>query len=83
MARIAIKRCDVCGQQTDTIVGKLHFIPSIPGVTKLVHSEYTHHADIGPCCKDKLFKAFKFQQRMSAREYQAQRKNGSKASYSR
>jgi hypothetical protein len=83
MARVAIRRCDVCGKETDLIVGKLLYVPSIPGVTKLTHSQYTHHADIGTCCKNQLFKVFKFQTRMSAREYAAKRRNGSKASYTR
>jgi hypothetical protein len=83
MARVALRTCDVCGRPTDLIVGKLHFIPSIPGVTKLTHSQYTHHADVGVCCKDKLFKALKFQTRMSAKEYAIKRRNGSKASYTR
>jgi len=69
MARRVSKTCDVCGRETDAIVGKLQFIPCIPGVHKLNHSNYTHHADVGACCKDKLFKAFKFQKRMTAKEY--------------
>jgi len=83
LARKSQKLCDVCGRETDRIAGKLQYIPSIPGVTKLVHSQYTHHADVGACCKDKLFKAFKFQKRMSADEYAAKRRNGSRASYTR
>lgn len=83
MARVSLKTCDVCGKPTDIIVGKLHFIPSIPGVTKLNHSQYTHHADLGACCKDKLFKVLKFQPRMTATQYREQRKNGTRRSYSR
>jgi hypothetical protein len=83
MARLAVKTCDVCGKPTDNIVGKLHFIPSIPGVTKLNHSQYTHHADVGECCKAKLFKVLKFQSRMSKDEYNKARRNGHRKSFSR
>jgi hypothetical protein len=74
MSRKIVKRCDICKRETDTIVGKLHWIPSIPGVTKLVHSNYTHHADVGACCKDKIFKVFSFQKRQTFSEYQDSRK---------
>jgi len=83
MARVSMKSCDICGKPTEMIVGKLLFVPSIPGVTKLTHSQYTHHVDVGECCKKVLFKAFKFQPRMTAKEYQAKRRNGSRVSYSR
>jgi hypothetical protein len=74
--------CDVCGKESE-IVGKLHFIPSIPGVTKLNHSQYTHHADVGKCCKERLFTVLKFQNRMSKAQYNELRKNGKRKSYSR
>lgn len=79
MARTMTKHCDVCGKPTERIVGKLHFIPSVPGVSRLVHSNYTHHADVGECCKSKLFSAFKFQPRVSQKEYQKRRRNGQTA----
>lgn len=79
MARLSVKRCDICGKETEVILGKIQFIPSIPGVNKLAHSNYTHHADVGECCKDKLFKAFKFQRRISASEYQKKRKRNQAA----
>lgn len=83
MARKSLRVCDVCGRETEQIAGKLQYIPSIPGVTKLVHSQYTHHADVGTCCKEKLFKAFKFQKRMTASEYNAKRRNGQRAGFTR
>lgn len=78
MARTTELRCDICRKPTQKIVGKLHFIPSIPGVVAAVHSNYSHHCDVGECCKDKLLKGFTFQKRMTAGEYQAKRKNGAR-----
>jgi hypothetical protein len=76
MARTTEFRCDICKKPTDRIVGKLHFVPMIPGVSRGVHSNYSHHADVGECCKDRLLKGFNFRKRLTADEYQAQRKNG-------
>jgi hypothetical protein len=75
MAREVTKKCDICGQATERIVGKMHFIPSDPGVGRLVHSNYTHHLDVGICCKPKVFKAFRWQTRISAKEYRDKRKS--------
>jgi hypothetical protein len=74
MGRRVVKTCDVCRKETEQIVGKLQFIPSIPGVTSINHSNYTHHLDVGVCCKEKVFKAFNFRKRQSAAEYQRSRK---------
>lgn len=76
IARVTIKKCDICKQETAKIVGKLQFIPAIPGVSSVRHSNYTHHLDVGVCCKDRLFKSFNFRMRVTAAEYQAQRKAG-------
>ena len=76
MARNIELVCDVCHKQTKQIVGKLHFIPMIPGVNRSAHSNYTHHLDVGECCKAKLFKAFSFRQRLSSAQLQEKRKNG-------
>jgi hypothetical protein len=74
MARTVELICDICRKPTKKIVGKLHFIPMIPGVSRSAHSNYTHHADVGECCQSKLFKAFNFSQRVSASEYQERRR---------
>jgi hypothetical protein len=42
----------------------------------MTHSNYTHHADVGECCADKIKKLFNFQARMTAKEYREQRKAG-------
>lgn len=76
MARNTSLVCDVCKQPCDRIVGKLHFTPMVPGVSRGIHSNYTHTADVGNCCKDKLFTAFDFRKRMSAKEYANKRKVG-------
>lgn len=76
MARTTELQCDVCKKPCKKIVGKLHFIPMISGVSRGVHSNYTHHADVGECCKDRLLKGFSFRKRMTADEYKEQRKNG-------
>jgi hypothetical protein len=76
MGRKIELRCDVCRRPTKRIVGKLHFIPMIPGVSRGVHSNYTHHLDVGVCCKDKLFKLLDFRERQTKAEYAAARKNG-------
>jgi hypothetical protein len=69
-------RCDICQKQTPKIAAKLHFIPLIPGVNRGVHSNYTHHLDVGVCCQRKLLKTFRFRKRMSAEQYREVRKNG-------
>jgi hypothetical protein len=76
VARETVIRCDICKKPTTKIVGKLHFIPAIPGLSRTVHSNYSHHADVGACCKDRLLKGFKFRPRISAKEYHESRKNG-------
>jgi hypothetical protein len=76
MARTTELRCDICRKPTRKIVGKLHFIPMIAGVSRGVHSNYTHHADVGECCKDRLFKGFNFNKRMTKDEYNEKRRNG-------
>lgn len=66
--------CDICRRETTRIVGKLQFIPVIPGVSKAVHSNYTHHADVGACCSDKLMRGFNFQKRLTAEQYRKKRR---------
>jgi hypothetical protein len=74
MARKISLVCDVCGKPTTAIVGKLTFIPMIPGVSRGAHSNYSAHADVGSCCMEKIFKAISFRDRVTAAEYQAQRR---------
>jgi hypothetical protein len=76
VAREVIKRCDVCGKPTERIVAKIQFIPMIPGVSRSVHSNYTHHADVGVCCEAKLLRGFKWRKRLTAAEYHDSRKAG-------
>lgn len=76
MTRTVELQCDICKKPTKRIVGKLHFIPMIPGVSRGVHSNYTHHLDVGACCQNKLLKGFNFRKRQTASEYRESRKNG-------
>jgi hypothetical protein len=41
-----------------------------------MHSDYTHHCDVGVCCEARLLAGFNFRKRLTADEYQKQRKNG-------
>lgn len=78
MARTVEVKCDVCKQPCKKIVGKLFFTPLVPGVVGGVHSNYSHHADVGECCKNRLLKGFNFTKRVTATEYHESRKNGSR-----
>jgi len=66
--------CDCCGKPTTEIVGKLNFIPVIPGVSRRAHSNYSHSADVGACCKDTVLQGINFRKRRTAEEYQRSRK---------
>lgn len=66
------RKCDICGEPTDKIVGKIQFIPS--PIVK--HSNYTHHADVGVCCKTKLLNGFQWQKRLTAAKYREARRVG-------
>lgn len=78
VARELHLKCDVCGKPTEEIVGKLTFIPMIPGISRSAHSNYSDHADVGSCCRVKLFRAISFRKRVSAEEYQKSRRKGTK-----
>jgi hypothetical protein len=67
-------QCDVCGRKCERIVAKLFFGPVLRGSTNASHSNYTHHADVGDCCRDRLLKGFQFRKRMSQSEYLRSRK---------
>ena len=75
MAKLVTLKCDICKKETTRIVGKLHFIP-INGLSRSAHSNYTHHADVGECCKAKLLTGFSFRKRMTKEQYQEARRNG-------
>jgi hypothetical protein len=74
VARNVQLTCDICGKPTEQIVGKLTFVPMIPGVSRSAHSNYSHSADVGSCCREKLLKGIRFRQRMTAEEYHRQRR---------
>lgn len=80
MARHSIIICDVCGNPTDELAGKLSWIPNIPGVSQLNWNNYTHTAHIGMCCKERVFGFVKFDKRMTQTEYRAQRTKNAKRS---
>ncbi len=70
-----MRTCDICGEPTQQIVAKLHYIPVIKGF-RAVHSNYTHHADVGSCCAGRVLKGFNFRKRMTASEYSEARRVG-------
>lgn len=74
MARSVTITCDVCKRSTTKIVAKLHYIPMIPGVSRGVHSNYSHQLDVGECCGSRLLKMFNFRKRMTAEEYKQARR---------
>ena len=74
MARAVAVTCDICGKPTEKVVAKLFFTPMIAGVNRAVHSNYSHHADVGVCCQPRLLRSFKFQKRLTATEYHERRR---------
>ena len=78
MARKISLVCDLCGQVTDRMVGKLYFSPIISGATRMNLSNYTHWADVGECCQDKVLECATFHERVTAKEYNQRRKAGVK-----
>lgn len=73
MARETKLTCDICKRPTARIVGKLQYVPVFAG-SRAVHSNYSHHLDVGVCCKDRLFKSFNFTKRKTQAEYQQSRR---------
>ena len=69
MARHNVIVCDVCGRPTERIAGKLCYVPSIPGVARLTSNNYTHTADVGVCCEERVFGDIHFNKRLSREEY--------------
>lgn len=74
MSRNTKLTCDVCRKETEKIAAKLFYTPVINGLSKAVHSNYSHHCDVGICCKDKVLALFNFSKRQTAEQYHAQRK---------
>lgn len=68
--------CDLCKRPTPRIVKKLLLTP-MPRHGMSMHSNYTHHADVGECCADRLLKLFNFRPRKTRAEYNAERKKQS------
>lgn len=83
MARHAVMVCDLCGEPTEKLVGKISFCPTIKGVVNLNWNNYTHTADVGECCKDDLFKQVKFRKRMTQEQYQQSRRDRANKSTTR
>jgi hypothetical protein len=77
VARHQVIVCDVCGQPTERIAGKISFVPSIPGVVRLNWNNYTHSADVGECCEKKIFGEINFRPRMTKGEYSKARRERS------
>jgi len=72
--------CDVCKKETDEIVGKLFFTPlGKSNNANSFHSHYTHHADVGSCCAERLLSGFNFTKRKTAKEYAASRRKAVKS----
>ena len=74
MARDVTLTCDVCKKPTKNIVGKLMFVPLIPGASRTSHSNYSHSADVGECCRHKVLNTIGFRRRRSFQEYMAARR---------
>jgi hypothetical protein len=74
MTRQIQRTCDICKRPTAKIVGKFTYVPIIR--QSFSHANYTHHADVGVCCKDKLMTLFNWQPRLTATEYQERRRAG-------
>lgn len=71
--------CDICSQPCEHVVAKLFLGPVTRGSAKAVHSNYTHHLDVGECCVERLMTSFKWRKRVSQKQYHKSRKeNGGK-----
>lgn len=77
MARNSSLQCDVCRKQTAKFVGKIFYAPLVGEKKGSVHSNYTHHLDVGECCGAKVLQLLNFRERVTAAEYRAARKKGS------
>ena len=62
-------KCDICKKVTEEIVGKLFYTPLTNGKRSQFANDYTHHADVGVCCAERLLSGFNFSKRVTAKEY--------------
>lgn len=74
MARVTI--CDACKKPTEQVAFKL-LITAPPSSGSSMHSNYTHHADIGTCCQGRVKQIINFKPRLTRDEYNARRKRNS------
>jgi hypothetical protein len=65
--------CDVCKKATDQVAFKL-LITAPPSSGSSMHSNYTHHADVGTCCQGRVKQIINFKPRMTRAQYNAKRK---------
>lgn len=81
MARHQVVICDVCGKPTEKVAGKIYFAPPMDDAPQEGQKKrksfwnYTHSADVGECCKTKMFGIVQFKPRMTQGEYQQARKD--------
>jgi hypothetical protein len=69
--------CDVCKKPIEYVAAKLNYIPAGNG-RRATHSDYTHHADVGPCCSERILDLFQFHKRRTRKEYNEARRGGAK-----
>lgn len=71
-----IKRCDVCGKETDAIVAKLYLAPVIPGKTRVTATHYNRSLDIGnhPECVKAVHALGNWTKRRTREEYNGDRR---------
>jgi len=52
--------CDICGKPTEKIEAKLFAVPS-----RNHRMHYSHHADVGECCWNRLLDLFHWSERVT------------------
>jgi len=68
--------CDICKKECARIVMKVFLTPIGEGSNaNSFHTKYSHHADVGACCKPRLLKSFNFRERKTAKEYRERGKS--------
>jgi len=66
-------QCDICKRPCNTILAKIQYIP-MDRPKRTTHSDYSHHADVGECCSERILEMFNFTPRRTRAEYQNSRK---------
>lgn len=74
MGRVYV--CDVCKRPTARIEEKLLITPT-PSHGRSMHSNYTHHADVGICCVGRIKNFINFKPRRTRAQYNEERKKRS------